>query len=104
MNPANARSANAAIHTISTLIACLSLALLGLVAHSVALKSRLEYALPSGLQSVGLSFLFWPACGGLVDCGLFTFLWKRTPFRADRVSLLFRCGRSAVESCWFQRS
>jgi len=83
--------ANAAIHTISALVACLSLTILALVAHSVALKDRLESAVPADLKSRGLSFLFWPACGGLVDCGLFLFLWTRTPFHGAQVSILISC-------------
>lgn len=79
--------ANAAIHTISALVASLSLVILGLVAHSVSLKDRLEYTTTPNPKSTGMSFLFWPACGGIVDCCLFLFLWIRTPFRATQVSI-----------------
>ncbi|KAH6638165.1 hypothetical protein C7974DRAFT_390986 [Boeremia exigua] len=70
-----------AIHTISVCVGCLSLTILGLVANGVELKDQLEYAAPSDLRSTGLSLLFWPACGGIVDCCLFLFLWLKTPLQ-----------------------
>lgn len=85
------KSVNVAIHTLSALVACLSITILGLVAHCVTLKDHLEYKAPPDLKSTGLSFLFWPACGGIVDCGLFFLLWTQTPFRAEEVSLRPYC-------------
>lgn len=79
---------NFVIHTISALVACLSLIVLSLVAHSVSLKSRVDHAIVSDVNGTGMSFLFWPACGGIVDCSLFLFLWVKTPFNAAEVSTI----------------
>lgn len=78
-----------AIHTVSICVACLSVTILGLVSHSVLLKNQLEYAAPPDLKGTGMSFLFWPACGGIVDCCLFLVLWIKTPFRDSRVSIAY---------------
>ncbi|KAJ4992084.1 MYND finger [Stagonosporopsis vannaccii] len=73
-----------AIHITSACVACLSLAMLSLIAHSVSLKDQLDYAAPADLKSTGMSFLFWPACGGIVDCCLFLFLWIKTSFQESK--------------------
>lgn len=77
-----------AIHTTSALVGCLSLVMLGLIANSVSLKRQLGYAVPPDLKGTGMAFLFWPACGGIVDCCLFTLLWIKTPFHKARVSIV----------------
>lgn len=79
-------AATAVIHTANVLIGCLSIVMLGLVAHSVSLKDKLDYAIPSNLEGVGMSLLFWPACGGIVDSCLFFYLWTKTPFQDFYVS------------------
>lgn len=82
-------STNTIIHIISASVVCLSIVILGLVAHGVTLKDQLQYAATPNLKSVGMSILFWPAIGGIVDYCLFTFLWFLTPFQIDRVSVLY---------------
>jgi hypothetical protein len=69
------------IHILNGLIGCLCIAVLGLTARSVVLKDQLENQAPSNLKSTGLSFLFWPGVGGVVDMLLFLFLWINTPFK-----------------------
>ena len=76
------------IHAINALIGSLSLVILGLVAHSVSLKDQLDYAAPLDLKGTGMSFLFWPACGGIVDFCLFLVLWMKAPFKRLNVSYL----------------
>ncbi|KAF1932213.1 uncharacterized protein M421DRAFT_416940 [Didymella exigua CBS 183.55] len=76
-----------AVHTVSALVACLSIVILVLTIHSVSLKDRLDYAVTPPLRRTGMSILFWPACGGLVDCCLFLFLWIRSPFYPTQVSI-----------------
>jgi hypothetical protein len=67
---------------LNGLIVCLCIAVLGLTARSVILKDQLETETPSNLQSTGLSLLFWPGVGGVVDMVLFLFLWINTPFKS----------------------
>lgn len=62
------------LHIVNALIGIFSLVILGLVAHSVSLKDELGDATPASLKGTGMSFLFWPACGGIVDFCLFLFL------------------------------
>jgi hypothetical protein len=69
------------IHILNGLIGCLCIAVLGLTARSVVLKDQLENQAPSNLKSTGLSLLFWPGVGGVVDMLLFLFLWVNTPFK-----------------------
>jgi hypothetical protein len=69
------------IHILNGLIGCLCIAVLGLTAHSIVLKDQLENEAPSNLKSTGLSLLFWPGVGGVVDMLLFLFLWINTPFK-----------------------
>jgi hypothetical protein len=69
------------IHILNGLIGCLCIAVLGLTARSVVLKDQLENEAPSNLKSTGLSLLFWPGVGGVVDMLLFLFLLINTPFQ-----------------------
>ncbi len=73
------------VHTVNVLILCFSITLLGLVAHSVSLKDRLDYAVPANLKGTGMSFLFWPARGGIVDFCLFLFFWVKMSLRDSDV-------------------
>jgi hypothetical protein len=70
------------IHMLNGLIGCLCIAVLALTARSVVLKDQLENEAPSNLKSTGLSLLFWPGVGGVVDMVLFLLLWINTPFNS----------------------
>ena len=76
------------IHTANAGVLCISVAVLGLVAHCVSLKDKLDYEVPAELKSTGMSLLFWPACGGIIDFCLFIFLWFKTTSKNDHVSHL----------------
>jgi hypothetical protein len=80
------------IHILNSLIGCLSVTVLGLAVHSVVLKDQLENDAPSNLKSTGLSFLFWPGVGGVVDMVLFLFLWINAPLN-NPVSIAKRAPR-----------
>lgn len=85
------------LHSINALIACFSLVILGLVANSISEKDRLNDSIPSNLKSVGLSFLFWPACGGIVDFLLFIFLLLRAQPNCFNVSNRVNAPRIDIE-------
>jgi hypothetical protein len=73
------------IHFLNVLIGCICIVVLGLTANAVALKDELENTLPSGVEKIGMTFLFWPGCGGLVDTVLFIVLWTLTPWEQGSV-------------------
>ncbi|CAI6331995.1 unnamed protein product [Periconia digitata] len=76
------------IHALNTCIGCLCAAILGLTAHSVALKDKVEDEIPRDATSIGMSLLFWPGVGGIVDALLFALvciLWhSKRGHRSDR--------------------
>jgi hypothetical protein len=78
------------IHILNALIGCLCIAILGLTAHCVALKDKLESRMPSNMKDTGMTFLFWPGCGGLVDMLLFISLWVLVPWKQGSVRFLSR--------------
>jgi predicted lysophospholipase L1 biosynthesis ABC-type transport system permease subunit len=73
------------IHALNALIGCLCIVVLGLTAHGSALEDELESILPSSVKKTGMTFLFWPGCGGLVDMLLFIVLWNLTPWEQGSV-------------------
>jgi hypothetical protein len=73
------------IHILNALIGGLCIALLSLTANCVALKDELESFMPSSVKSTGMTIIFWPGCGGLVDILLFVFLWKMAPWETGSV-------------------
>jgi hypothetical protein len=77
------------LHVLNALIGCLCIAVLGLTAHAVALKDEFDSILPSAVKATGMTFLFWPGCGGMVDMLLFILLWKLTPWEQGLVCLSF---------------
>jgi hypothetical protein len=54
-------------YTPNALIGGVCVAVLGLTADGVALKDEIDSILPSNIKETGMTFLFWPRCGGLVD-------------------------------------
>lgn len=89
----------AALQSINALIGSFSVIILGLVAHSVSLKDHLGNTVPSGLKGISMSFLFWPACGGLVDFLLFLVLLLKTQTRTTNVGIQTRSIASRVGQC-----
>ncbi|RYN26558.1 hypothetical protein AA0112_g8235 [Alternaria arborescens] len=83
---------NILIHILNALIGGLCIAILGLTAHAVALKDDLDSILPSSVKKTGMTFLFWPGCGGLVDMLLFILLWSLTPWEQGLVCLSLDSG------------
>lgn len=75
-----------AILTLNGLIGCICIAVLGLTTHSVVLKQGLENEMPTNVKGTGMSLLFWPGAGGLVDMVLFYILWSLTPIHEESVS------------------
>jgi hypothetical protein len=73
------------IHTLNALIGCLCIVVIGLTAHGITLKDELERTIPFSVKDTGMSFLFWPGCGGLVDMLLFILLWNLTPWEQGSV-------------------
>lgn len=80
-------SSTVPIHALNTCIACLCAIVLGLTAYSVSAKGSFENDVPPSTRSIGMSILFWPGVGGLVDALLFTIVWLWRPSNDDPVSL-----------------
>jgi hypothetical protein len=70
-----------AIHILNILIGILSITIFALVIRSLVLTDSL--ILPINVKEVPRSILFWPRCGGIVDCLLFLLLWFMTPEASD---------------------
>lgn len=78
------------LHTLNIFIGILSIAILVLVARSVALTDRIAERLPADVRGTGRSMLFWPGCGGVVDMLLFGFLWIKMPAQNVRIFNYFK--------------
>jgi hypothetical protein len=76
------------IHTLNILIGILSIAILGLLVHSLTLTDPIEDSFPPNLKDTGRTILFWPSVGGIVDMLLFAFLWAMKPSAVNKVSML----------------
>jgi hypothetical protein len=72
-------SSTVVLHVLNALIGILSIAVLALAAYSVILTDSFGDAYPKDTKDTGLSMLFWPGVGGIVDMCLFIFLWFMTP-------------------------
>jgi len=70
-----------ALHGLNVIIGCLCIAILGLTAHCIVVKDRIDALLPSNTKSTGTAMLMWAGCGGIVDMALFFSLAVAKPLR-----------------------
>ncbi|KAH7086985.1 hypothetical protein FB567DRAFT_580123 [Paraphoma chrysanthemicola] len=77
------------LHTLNILIGIISIAILSLVARSVALTDKLSSRIPSDVRGTDRGMLFWPGCGGVVDMLLFGFLWMKLPAQNTKKRRVF---------------
>jgi hypothetical protein len=73
------------IHVLNGIVGSMCVVILGLVIHANTLCDALENTnvILAEARKIPLSFLYWPGCGGIVDCLLWICLSV-----ASRVSLL----------------
>lgn len=74
------------LHALNISVACLCIVILGLTAYSVSAKERFENDIPTYAKSTGMSLLFWPGVGGIVDALLFLLIWVMQPTDNHSVS------------------
>jgi hypothetical protein len=60
-----------ALHTLNLFVGCICISILGLAAHSVVLKDRIEPLSTPNVRGTTTALLFWAGAGGIVDMLLF---------------------------------
>ena len=71
------------LHVLNIVIGCLCAVILGLTAHSIIIKNRIDSDIPEATKSTSISMLMWAGCGGVLDMLLFLALCSIKPFRKN---------------------
>lgn len=81
------------LHALNASIGILCIAVLGLAAHAIIVKDKVDRVLPRDVVSTGLGMLMWAGCGGVVDMVFLLGLISTREFRQNTVCWKGTCVR-----------